>query len=113
MRGSIKSLLIGLTALMLTPKGGVFTNEAGYKETWYNLKMDKVVSRTDQALGMTDLYWVREDGVKMYGPWVIVAAHPSIPRYSFVETSLGPGIILDRHEMPDKDLYDIATDWKE
>lgn len=111
MRGSIKSLLIGLTALMLTPKGGVFTNEAGYKETWYNLKMDKVVSRTDQALGMTDLYWVREDGVKMYGPWVIVAAHPSVTRYTRLQTSLGEGIVLDTHTTGDKTLIDIATAW--
>ena len=102
-----------LTAVMLTAKAGVFTNEQGIKETYYNLNMSKVISRADEALGMTGLYWVREDGVKMYGPWVIVASHPSIPRYSFVETSLGQGIVLDRHELPDKDVYDIATDWKE
>ena len=84
-----------------------------HTETWYDLSMTNIVERTDADLGVSGMYSIREDGVKCYGPWVIVASHPSIPRYSFVETSLGQGIVLDRHEMPDKDLYDIATDWKE
>lgn len=83
-----------------------------HTETWYDLQMDRVIEKTDSDLGVSGLYNIREDGVKCYGPWVIVASHPSIPRYSFVETSLGPGIVLDRHELPDKDLYDIATDWR-
>ena len=83
-----------------------------HTETWYDLQMDRVIEKTDSDLGVSGLYNVREDGVKCYGPWVIVATHPSIPRYSFVETSLGQGIVLDRHEMSDKDLYDIATDWR-
>lgn len=83
----------------------------GHKETWYNLKMDKVIERTDEALGMNSQYWIREDGVKMYGPWVICAAHPSAIRYTRIDTSLGRGIILDTHEVDDPDLIDIATDW--
>lgn len=82
-------------------------------ETWYDLPMGKVIERADVDLGVSGMYSIREDGAKCYGPWVIVASHPSIPRYSFVETSLGQGIILDRHEMPAEDLYDIATTWKE
>lgn len=85
----------------------------GHMETWYDLNMSKVIENTDNALGVSNMYWEREDGVKCYGPWVIVASHPSVTRYTFIETSLGPGIILDRHTMPDKDLYDIATTWKE
>lgn len=111
MRETIKRIVMTLTAVMLTARAGVFTNEQGIKETYYNLNMSKVVSRADEALGMTGLYWVREDGVKMYGPWVIVAAHPSVTRYSMVQTSLGDGIVLDVHTTGDKNLYDIAVTW--
>ena len=84
-----------------------------HKETWYNLRMNKVVERTDNALGVTGFYWERDDGVKMYGPWVIVAADWSVhPHYSFIETSLGQGIVLDTHTTDDKELIDIATNWK-
>ena len=100
--------LLALT--VLTAAKGV-NNFMGHKETWYNLKMDKVIQRTDEALGTSDLYTIREDGVKMYGPWVICAAHPSKVRYTFVDTSLGEGIILDTHTVNDPDLIDIATDW--
>lgn len=108
-----KRVIRGITsilALVLTAKLGTIQYQ-GHKETWYNLDMSKVVERTDNAIGMTDLYWVRDDGVKMYGFWVIVAAHPSVTRYSFVETSLGQGVVLDTHTVNDPNLYDIATDW--
>lgn len=111
-RGRLKGIatqtLLALT--VLTAAKGT-NNFMGHKETWYNLKMDKVIERTDEAFGMTDLYHVRKDGVKMYGPWVICAAHPSKIRYTRIDTSLGEGIILDTHEMEDPDLIDIATDW--
>lgn len=99
-----------LLAVVLTAKLGTI-QYGGHKETWYDLPMDRVVARTDAAIGMTDLYWVREDGVKMYGFWVIVAAHPSVTRYTFVETSLGQGVVLDNHTVNDPNLYDIATNW--
>ena len=108
-----KRVIRGITsifALVLTAKLGTIQYQ-GHKETWYNLDMSKVVERTDAAIGMTDLYWVREDGVKMYSAWVIVAAHPSVTRYSFVETSLGQGVVLDTHTVNDPNLYDIATTW--
>lgn len=101
-----------LLAVILTAKLGRI-EYMGHTETWYDLNMNKVVQNTDNALGTNNLYWVREDGVKCYGPWVIVASHPSITRYSLVETSLGPGIVLDRHTAGDVNLYDIATAWKE
>lgn len=82
----------------------------GHTETWYNLPMQNVVQRA-QNMGIPCEYWVRDDGVKCFGPWVIVAAHPSKIRYTFVQTSLGDGIILDTHEMPDTELIDIATEW--
>ncbi len=105
--------IITLFAIILTARAGKITYN-GHTESWYDLPMQKVIERSDAATGLSDMYWIREeDGVKMYGPWVIVAAHPSVTRYSFVETSLGTGIVLDRHTVPDVNLYDIATDWKE
>ena len=102
-------VLATLTAVILTAKLGTVQFE-GHKETWYNLNMRKVVQRA-QNMGIPAEYHVREDGVKMFGPWVIVAAHPSKIRYSIVQTSLGEGIILDTHTAKDTELIDIATAW--
>lgn len=67
-----------------------------------------------RAMGNNDEYWVREDGVKMLGDYVMVAAHLGIrPRGSIVETSLGKGIVCDTggfaHGNPTQ--LDIATAW--
>ena len=100
-----------IAVVVLTTKLGIVEFQ-GHTETWYDLPMQKVVQDAQQA-GIPCEYWVRDDGVKMFGNWVIVASHPSVTKYTFIETSLGTGIILDRHEMDNKDLYDIATNWKE
>lgn len=100
-----------LLAVVLTASLGKVTYN-GHTETWYDLNMSKVVQRA-QNMGIPCDYWVRDDGVKMFGPWVICAGHPSKIRYTFVQTSLGDGIILDTHEMDDTELIDIATTWKE
>ena len=108
----MRNILVGvMLASILTAGAGRITFN-GHTETWYNLPMDKVVERSDAAIGVTDMYWVREDGVKMYGPWVICAAHPSKIRYSRIQTSLGEGVILDTHTTNDKELIDIATTWE-
>lgn len=99
-----------MLSVILIAKLGTIQYE-GHKETWYNLNMNKVIERADSATGLDDMYWVRDDGCKMYGPWVIVAAHPSKIRYTFVETSRGTGIILDAHTAGDMELIDIATNW--
>lgn len=104
----IRGLLI---ATILTASIGRITY-GNHVETWYDLPMNKVIQRSQDA-GIPCEYWVDDRGVKMFGQWVIVAAHPSIPRYSLVETSLGTGIVLDRHTCQDAELIDIATDWKE
>ena len=106
MKTVISKLLI---AAVLTAGLGKVTYQ-GHVETWYDLPMQKVVQRA-QNMGIPCEYWVRVDGVKMFGPWVIVAAHPSKIRYTRVQTSLGEGIILDTHEMPNEELIDIATEW--
>lgn len=102
--------LIMAAAVILTAKAGKIAYN-GHIETWYDKPMARVVQRA-QNMGIPVDYWEREDGCKMFGPWVIVAAHPSKTRYTFVDTSLGKGIILDFHTCYDKpELYDIATSW--
>lgn len=100
-----------LLAVILTATLGRITYNS-HTETWYDLPMDKCVKRA-QDMGIPCEYWVRDDGVKMFGEWVIVAAHPSKTRYTRVQTSLGEGIILDTHETDDTELIDIATTWRE
>ena len=96
----------------LTPSGGVYYGPTG-KETYYNLDMNGVVSNA-QEQGIQGEYWIREDGVKMYGDYVIVAANlDTHPRGSTVETSLGTGIVLDTggFAASDPNQVDIAVDW--
>ena len=83
------------------------------KETYYNLNMNGVVNNA-QANGIEGDYWIREDGVKMYGDYVIIAANQDVYSYgSTVETSLGTGIVLDTGGFASENptQVDIATDW--
>lgn len=97
---------------VLNRTDGVNNGPSG-RETYYNLPMDGVVEIM-RAMGNTDPYWVREDGVKMLGDYVMVAAHlPTRPRGSYVMTSLGMGLVCDTGTFALKDHYqlDIAVDW--
>ena len=83
------------------------------KETYYNLPMDGVISIA-KSQGIEGEYWVREDGCKMYGNYIIVAANlDTHHRGSLVETSLGTGIVLDTggFAASNPNQVDIATDW--
>lgn len=77
----------------------------GNKETYYNLDMSGVISNA-QAMGIQGEYWVREDGVKMYGDKVIVAAQ--MDKGAVIDTSLGTGIVLDYCPAG---TIDIAVSW--
>lgn len=77
----------------------------GNKETYYNLDMSGVIANA-QAMGIQGNYWVRSDGVKMYGDYVIVAAQMN--KGSIIQTSLGTGIVLDWCQAG---TIDIATVW--
>ena len=110
MKYSVIRVITTLFAIILTAKLGTVQYN-GHTETWYDLPMQRVVQRA-QDMGIPCEYWVRDDGVKCFGPWVIVAAHPSKTRYTFIDTSLGAGIILDTHTKSETELYDIATTWK-
>lgn len=96
----------------LTASGGVYYGPNG-KETYYNLNMSGVVDIM-RGMGNNDNYWVREDGVKMLGDYVIVAADLNkYPRGSIVDTSLGQGIVCDTGSFTQNSdtQLDIATDW--
>lgn len=86
----------------------------GHKETYYNLPMEKVVENAHKH-GIYGQYWLREDGVKMYGHYVICAVPFDIYPYGTcgIETSLGEGIALDTgaFAQENKDQIDIATGW--
>lgn len=97
---------------VLSPAAGVNQGPSG-RETYYNLPMDGVVSIM-RGMGNNDPYWVREDGVKMLGNYVMVAANLDVhPRGSLVESSLGTAIVCDTggFAYSNPNQLDIATAW--
>lgn len=101
---------------VLTARSGTIQGPSG-KETYYNLPMQGVV-RVMRGLGFSESeypYWVRDDGVKMFGSYVMCACNLSVhPRGSLVETSLGTGICVDTGGFAKHNPYqiDIATNWR-
>ena len=96
----------------LTRSAGVFNGPSG-KESFYNMNMNNVVSAM-RARGNNARYWVREDGVKMLGDYVMVAANLSIrPKGTILPTSLGMGIVVDTGSfaLRNPTQLDIATAW--
>lgn len=83
------------------------------KETYYNLNMSGVIDIM-RGIGNNDEYWVRDDGVKMLGDYVMVAADLDIhPRGSHVPTSLGMGVVCDTGDFiyDNPQQLDIAVSW--
>lgn len=83
------------------------------KETYYNLNMSTVVSIM-RSMGYTGEYWVRDDGCKMLGDYIMVAANLNLrPRGSIVETSLGDAIVCDTGGFAKRNptQIDIAVTW--
>lgn len=98
-----------LSCYILTAHLGRITY-LGHQETYYNLRMNRVVNNANN-LGIPSPYWVREDGCKMYGNYIIVAADYNYHPYgSLVVTSRGVGIVLDTGTFKG-DIIDIATSW--
>ena len=67
-----------------------------------------------EDLGYDYEYHVREDGVKMYGPYIMCAANLEIrPRGTLVETSLGLAMVCDTgsYAKIDPTWIDIAVTW--
>lgn len=97
---------------VLTSFAGIIQGPSG-SETYYNLNMSGVISIM-KSIGYDYDYWVRADGVKMYGEYVMCAADLNLrPRGSIIETSLGPGIVCDTGGFTTIDPYrlDIAVTW--
>ena len=91
---------------------GVVQGPSG-KETYYNLHMGGVINLM-KSLGYDYEYWVREDGVKMYGDYIMCAAHLGIrPKGTILETSLGTAMVCDTGSFAESNPYqiDIAVDW--
>lgn len=97
---------------VLTARLGVVEGPSG-KETYYNLDMDGVIAIM-QELGYDYEYSVRDDGVKLYGGYVMCAANLDLrPKGTIVETSLGMGIVCDTGEFASENptQLDIAVEW--
>ena len=98
-------------SVLTASKGVNYYN--GNKETYYNLDMSGCVSIM-RNMGNTDEYWVREDGCKMLGNYIMCAANLDVhPRGSLVETSLGTAIVVDTGGFADSNpnQIDIAVNW--
>lgn len=99
----------------LTKSKGVFEGPSG-RESWYNLPMVKIVEIMRQA-GYSEEeypYWIREDGCKMLGPYILCAGNLDLrPRGTIVETSLGAAIVADTGPFckKDKTAIDLAVNW--
>ena len=100
---------------ILTASKGVVQGPSG-KETYYNLNMSGVV-KIMRGMGFSEdkyPYYVREDGVKMLGAYVMCAANLSLrPRGSLVETSLGTALVCDTGGFAKNNpkQIDIAVAW--
>ena len=97
---------------VLSKGRGTITGPSG-KETYYNLNMTGVVNIM-RRMGNEDEYWVRDDGCKMLGDYIMVAANLNVhPRGSLVDTSLGKAIVCDTggFAVRNPNQLDIAVTW--
>lgn len=101
---------------VLSKSKGVVTGPSG-KETYYNLDMTKIVNAMRRA-GYSESeypYWVREDGVKMLGGYVMVAANYEIrPKGTILPSSLGSAIVCDTggFAKTNPTQIDVAVTWR-
>lgn len=99
----------------LTKERGVFIGPSG-REKYYNLPMGTVVNNM-RAMGYGEAeypVWVREDGVRMFGPFVMIAANTyERPKGTILDTSLGEAIVVDHCVAAETDtgLIDVAVTW--
>ena len=99
----------------ITKERGGYMGPSG-RETYYNLKMDLCVAYM-RDLGYDEVeypYWIRDDGAKMLGNYVMCAANWSIrPKGTILETSLGDAIVVDTGDFVLDYPYgvDLAVDW--
>lgn len=100
---------------VLNAFNGVANGPSGL-ETYYNLPMGGVIEIM-RGLGYDEAsypYWVRDDGVKMLGDYVMCAASLDIRPYGTVlPSSLGMAIVCDTGAFAQSNQYqlDIAVSW--
>ncbi len=109
------------------------TDGEHFSETWCPLEVNGLVQNIRQYEGIYYEQWTREDGVQMYGPYVMVAAdvqqreqwgggrEDATYKYGdIVETSLGTGIVIDYCERSENERkrtngeqthFDIYAKW--
>jgi len=94
---------------------GVVQGPSG-RETYYNMDMTYCINRMrSKGYSSKDYpYWVRDDGCKMLGPYIMVAANFKIrPLGTILETSRGWAIVVDTggfvKQFPRG--IDVATNW--
>lgn len=94
----------------LTGSSGVFYGPSG-KETYYNLPMGNCINFMRDLGYSVEQYpfWVREDGCKMLGYYVMIAANTYIyPKGTIIQTSMGKAIVVDRCAAG---FIDICVTW--
>lgn len=105
----------GYNGPVLTRSAGVVYGPSG-KETYYNMDMSGVISIM-RGMGFdadSYPYWVRDDGCKMLGDYIICAANLDVhPRGTTVMSSLGLCLVCDTGGFAYSNPYqlDIATNW--
>jgi hypothetical protein len=103
------------TGPVLNPTIGTVDGPSG-KETYYNLPMEYVVElMRDLGYSLEDYpYWVREDGCKMFGPYIMCAANLEIrPKGTILKSSLGDCMVCDTGDFVNWNptQIDIAVTW--
>lgn len=97
---------------VLNPIAGIVEGPSGL-ESYYNLDMSGIIA-TMREMGNNDEYWIRSDGVKMLGNYIMCAANLSLrPRGTLVESSLGTCIVCDTGGFASYNptQLDIAVTW--
>ena len=100
---------------VITPQSGVADGPSGY-ETYYNLPMGGVVNIM-RGLGYDEEsypYWEREDGCKMLGDYIMVAANLNVRPYgTILPCSRGMAIVCDTGDFAygNPEQLDIAVNW--
>ena len=99
----------------ITKERGGYMGPSG-RETYYNLWMGNCVAYM-RELGYDEITypeWVRDDGAKMLGNYVMCAANwKTRPRGTIIPTSLGDAIVVDTGEFVADypNGVDLAVDW--
>lgn len=99
----------------LTRSGGKFDGPSGL-EKWYNLPMGRCITNMrNMGYSVEEYpYWIREDGAKMLGEYVMCASNNNYrPKGTIIETSLGMALVVDSCEAAasDPSLLDMCVDW--